>query len=508
MTPSTELFDLIKSMSKSEKRLFKVDGSKDGKDRQFLLLFNAVEKMKHYDEASLKRDFDGEPFLKNLAMSKRYLKERIMNCLRRFGNYPIDRLKVAEVLANVRIFKEKGLVAQAFKEIRRLQKQLRKEESFAYLHLALNVEYVLLTSAMDPKQNLRLLEVQEDQHFVLKTLNVAQTIRSVYSKLLVLEQQNRVARTIEQIVEAKGILDLLNNISAEHLPSYIARWDFFNCHSQYYAYIGSPIQALPFNRKLLKLFRTRDEKFQQENFSHHLGMVQNYLSACLGGREFIDFQEQLNFLKSHAVDHKYARQLWILYALYYFNNSGNFSEGCKLVKEELSSNAFGWDMFYSFLRPHLFTQIAYAYFGNSEFETAIDWIERIKQTRTEQEDLYFFAHIVQVICHYELGNMQLIESLYRSVYRSLKKAERIHGLEQVLLKIFRESLKAKDRAELLKVFRTSVRPLASLRSSPKTWSNFYFIDYAAWAESKAEGLSFQNCVKEKFRENVSKTHDL
>ena len=57
MKPSAELFDLVKSLSKSEKRFFKLSSSLQTGEKNYLQIFDAIEKQPNYDEAALKKQF-------------------------------------------------------------------------------------------------------------------------------------------------------------------------------------------------------------------------------------------------------------------------------------------------------------------------------------------------------------------------------------------------------------------------------------------------------------------
>jgi hypothetical protein len=50
MKPSNELHDLIKSLTKSEKRFFKLHSSLQAGDKNYLRIFDAIDKQKVYDE--------------------------------------------------------------------------------------------------------------------------------------------------------------------------------------------------------------------------------------------------------------------------------------------------------------------------------------------------------------------------------------------------------------------------------------------------------------------------
>ena len=57
MKPSTELFQLIKSLSKSEKRYFKLTSSLQSGDKNYMKLFDAIELQDSYDEQEIKINF-------------------------------------------------------------------------------------------------------------------------------------------------------------------------------------------------------------------------------------------------------------------------------------------------------------------------------------------------------------------------------------------------------------------------------------------------------------------
>ena len=65
MKASTELFDLVKSLTKSEKRFFKLTSSLQSGEKNYLKIFDHIEKQKNYDEEELKHEFRNETFVKH-----------------------------------------------------------------------------------------------------------------------------------------------------------------------------------------------------------------------------------------------------------------------------------------------------------------------------------------------------------------------------------------------------------------------------------------------------------
>ena len=73
--PYDHLHRLISSMTKSEKRHFKIYSNRHvkGNENNYVRLFDLVEKQKKYDEEKIKKALHGSTFVKRLDVVKRYL---------------------------------------------------------------------------------------------------------------------------------------------------------------------------------------------------------------------------------------------------------------------------------------------------------------------------------------------------------------------------------------------------------------------------------------------------
>ena len=88
MKPSNELFNLIQSLSKSEKRFFKLSSSLQDGDKNYLKLFDYIEKQKKYDEAELKNHFQKEKFIKfGLMLELKIMLKKYLMSLKIFKNH-------------------------------------------------------------------------------------------------------------------------------------------------------------------------------------------------------------------------------------------------------------------------------------------------------------------------------------------------------------------------------------------------------------------------------------
>ena len=70
----SDLFQLVKSLSQSEKRYFRVARQAD-RAAAYMRVFDWMEGLETYEEEAAFAEFEGESFLKQFGVLKNYLKE-------------------------------------------------------------------------------------------------------------------------------------------------------------------------------------------------------------------------------------------------------------------------------------------------------------------------------------------------------------------------------------------------------------------------------------------------
>ena len=115
MKPSPELFNLIQSLSKSEKRFFKLSSSLQEGEKNYLKLFETIEKQQQYNEAEIKKKYENEKFIQHLPSEKNHLYKLILKSLRGYhsdnsiNSILKQELKNIEILYNKALYKTKLL---------------------------------------------------------------------------------------------------------------------------------------------------------------------------------------------------------------------------------------------------------------------------------------------------------------------------------------------------------------------------------------------------------------
>ena len=149
MKPSTELFKLIKSLTKSEKRFFKLSSSLQSGDKNYLKIFDFIERQPNYDENELKKVFKGETFIKHLPSEKNHLYKLILKSLRSYYSEQSVDSTLKQEIKNVEILYNKALYKECEKFVSRAKETAKKYEKFYYWFELIGWEKRLLESAFE-----------------------------------------------------------------------------------------------------------------------------------------------------------------------------------------------------------------------------------------------------------------------------------------------------------------------------------------------------------------------
>ena len=164
--------------------------------------------------------------------------------------------------------------------------------------------------------------------------------------------------------------------------------------------------------------------------AHYIKGIHNLLNAHFDLRDHRNFAKTLKTFETFAQTERVQQNenfriqsfLYIVQAkINQHFLKGTFTEGLLLVPEiENKLNEFAL-----FVDPHrvmvLNYKIGSLYFGSGDFETSIDYMQKIINENVGlRYDLQCYARLQHLLAHYELGNYELLEYLSRSVHRFVR----------------------------------------------------------------------------------------
>ncbi len=508
---SEDLFILIKTLSKSEKRYFKVFAAQHAVENTvYIALFDALVTQKQYDEKDiLKRERSIHP--KQFHNLKSYLYKLIRKSLRIYHSSKSIEMELKEMLQDVEIFRNKGLYEQCKKILLKAKKTGYKYEKYLQLLEILNWEKKLLQTQGNTQSSGNGLEnLIREEKLVLEKLDIERKHKDIRLAIFQHYSINNVARNKEEAEAYRTITD--NNLSAQEdsVLTYDAKRDFYYIKSLYYYAVGDLANCYTHQKKLLDLLESHPEQLR-EQLIYYTTALGNYSHVCFLTKRYEECSHIIE--KMRAIPAKSIRTQIVIFRDSYmrelelYMGTGEFDKGIALIKNIEQGIHFFKRKFPSTYIVVLYFNIAYLYFGTGDYSRSVFWLNKIfndPSLKGSQINHHCFAQILNLILHFELGNQDLLESIVKSTYRFLYTRNRLYKFENSVLNfVGKKLLKIKTHKELIEAFKELKTELEEIIIDRFEKQALEYFDFISWLESKIENRPFAEIVSEKARKRVN-----
>lgn len=483
MVKKEALHLLIRSLTKSEKRYFRLFCQREASGKNYLRLFDAIEKQEVYDEAAIKKLFAGEVFVKQLHVTKHYLKKLILKSLRNFHAEISKDALLKDMLRNVEILFKKELYQLC-------ETELKKSEELA-------TRYELVGGAVEITGWRRKLEqARKPGNYPVFRSIVAEQGEAI-RKLQNLNDYWKVAIDVSSSMFAnasasRGDTALLNQVS-----------NALTLEAKVLHYNTSYLKFLQENREeeaeqalqvLIALHEQYPERILEEPGLYVSG-INNLVSFLLFKKRNEDALKLIARAKSayegwdltsesktlvKQMLRTYNIELEIYRSTKTFHTQAGFIES---TERFVTNN--GHRMPAEYLVSFWF-QLANIHFMMKNFSRSLHWVNQLLNARLKGErvDLQAQAHFLNLMVHLEQQNLFVLRYFVDSARRFLKKSKEVQPFEEVLLKFFVKM----GKLELLE-YKNAFRELQSQlfpagEPSLVPVEILGYIDYREWLASK------------------------
>ena len=180
------LFRLVKSLTKPEKRHFKLYANRTmgDQERKFMVLFDLLDKQESYDEQHLLQKLPGKTTKGRLANLKRHLFKQLLTSLRlTYINKQID-IEIREQLDFARILYSKGLYMESLRLLERI-KGIAIDHHQDILHL----EIIEFQKLIESRHITRSRQVEKKMERLLEESTLRSRITQTASEMINLNIQ-------------------------------------------------------------------------------------------------------------------------------------------------------------------------------------------------------------------------------------------------------------------------------------------------------------------------------
>jgi hypothetical protein len=487
MKPTEELFELIKSLNKSEKRYFKLYFS-SRENVNYITLFNEIESREAYDEKAIKEKFKDEKFTKQLTFTKNYLYNSIINSLISYNRSKSTETQLTGLVIKLRILFKKGLYRQYFKAIKKYKAKAWEYEKFYIL-----LEITRLQRLISETKKFRTFDpgkLYEEESEILKKIENTGKYSSLFCQASQLKREVGISGDKTKISRADYILsdDLLkdrqNALSTQALEYY------YNIKRTLYSLKGYSGKEFYYSRKRLECIEKNPKSFRDDIIDNRKEALYSLIMLSIERGSIHEFDIYLDKYKSIPAvteDDKIDREVTPPYVMLQFIiSSKQLEEGEKAaagVKKNL--HAYKGKLDRDIELESMFALVKYR-FDRTEFDGALyELNELLSHPLIEyRKDIHTYAKLMNVLIHYELGNFELLEYLIESTKRHLSREKEQYRSEIAGINLIKKAIMVRPGRHRIDLTGEMERVIKKIKTPENKKIRFHYFDLADWLEEK------------------------
>jgi len=505
MKPSTELFELIKSLSKSEKRFFKLSSSLQSGEKNYLKIFDAIDKQKDYDEEAIKKQFAKETFIKHFPSEKNHLYKLILKSLRAYHSDNSISSQLKQEIKNIEILYKKALFKECNKFLTRAKKIALQNEKFYYLFELISWEKQLLEEAYEAGEFDKDLDalIQEEQEVIEKLRNLAE-YHILYSRVNYVFRSGGYARneeqkhTVDEIAE--NYLIKGKNTALSTRAATICYYIKGLCDSTRLDYESSFIHFLR-----VKEILDNNPLIRKDLSKRYVRTLSNLLFCYIDSQ---NYDKSFELIEKMRVIHKtpgfnttdvkvqiftssYIAQLLI------YDQMGEYEKGLAIVDDIVNGIEEYGAKINKEQEVVFYYNLAYTYFGAGQYNKALFWINKVMNDNEQElrQDIYSFARLFNLVIHFELGNLDLLEYIIKSTMRYLSKRQKTYQTESTVMRGLRKLARITDEEEQNTLFLKLQTELEEGFKDSNERVILEYFDFNSWITSHVTNDTFAEVKK-------------
>ncbi len=489
---SEKLFELIHSMTMSEKRYFKIFSTKHviGEENNYVKLFSLIDQQSTYNEQAVR----SAAFVKNSSAEKNYLYHLIIKSLSAFHSDLNSKTKIYTLLQNVEMLYHKGLYDHCTQLIKRARVLAEKKELFVQL-LAINeMEIELFSKRFDYKNA---LETMENRDVIIDKMSNFAFIQKTTTQAYFDRIQKGTARSQTDLEIIKSYVDRQEISDSNFAQSKRAELYQLSLKTAHSYFANDKEKILEYAGKNVDHYEAWPFLIEFSTIGY-LSSLNNLIYAQLENGLIKELYQTISKLENCPREYQlnnspvslsrvfiYANNLKLLTAL----KQGEILEGVKLGNEIEKERKQHLSLISAPLLYDHYLYLTILHFINGDYKIALRYSNEILNDVKfkMKDDLLSMIRLVNLLIHFELGNAFSLVFLTQSVYQFLRRRKRDFKVEKVMIKFMTQYDKLNSVSEKKEAFLSLYERLENLKKEALENRPFLLFDLSKWAAAKAKG---------------------
>ena len=435
MNKKGNIFFLIKSLNQSEKRYFKLFCSIINVESNYLKLFEAIDNQDVYDEKKLKDIFANEPFVRQLHVTKIYLSRLILKSLRNYHHKISKTAEITDLIRDIEILFTKELFDQCYFTIQKAEKLAIHYEKLALLAEILDWKRKLYLSKFGANRE-KLQEIDNLATETMEKLHSLQKYWAITTDLMRFNQPGSRAQSFQPQLVSK---------TAGEPKTLRAKILFHHLLYSQGVMSGNEQSGEQSLEKLITLIEDHPHQIKDDP-GPYLNSLNNKITFLILHHRYNEvvplikkirlISDQYGIKKTHKLRLRTLLRTYNI-ELELYRDQKDLEKG-KVLMRTIQSFLEKYEKSV----PDNYFILFWNQFANIEFmdnnhSQALVWVNKIMQIKSDARlDIQRYARLLQLIIHFELGNIIFLRYSIDSCRRFLRKKTNATPFERLCLKHF------------------------------------------------------------------------
>jgi hypothetical protein len=406
-----DLFLLIKSLSRGEKRFVKLNSTLYEKENesQIMRLFDLLDRMEKFDEAELKKVFSSSV----LNVLKTRLYSTVMLLLGQMHTDRTVETKIFSLLAQFQVLRMKGMHAASLKILEKAKMrclatgryELAAEVVRCYKEVSFGVKEQEMVWEFE-------FEISQKMHLISMLTSISGYLESYY-------HQNGFARSRVEFDSLENKAGFLQEVDVHSENGTEILFHYHHAKAWYFLITGKTDLA---KIHLLDVFQLMSDTelvaLDPKWIDRELKIRLLFIRICLTRQEWLEAELALEDLSSRELGYSYRDEFFAL-SIEFYLKTGNF-EYCKSLVDMASAQ---FQKFNAAIQPRQFElvlNVVRYYLFADELRPAVRFANQvIKQSEGEWKKVYLQAELINQMCYFCNDHSEIMESTRRSFRRKM-----------------------------------------------------------------------------------------
>ncbi|NUO00855.1 MAG: hypothetical protein HUU01_09610 [Saprospiraceae bacterium] len=512
-----ELFELIHTLSVSEKRYFKVfaAGNK-ATDINYVALFDALCELDRYEESALidkllgkNKSSRGKKTGENLNQDMHYLYRVLLQAMRQYNHGSFAHIQIRDMICDSIFLRDRGLYKQAEKRIIKAKELSKKFHNYIALLDLNRIERTLIWSLEGTNEADKIASLISEKEHIMEVLDEEMAYEDLYAIVSnAVNRQNLFISNDERTIELVNKINALFSQKKPEQLSAFARLRRYQIGLLHKIAENQVEESHIYANQLLEWWENHPALKQEELFRYQISLTK-VISFLFLNQEFektIGLIQRIRERNSTTANGKaLIFRFIIVQELFYYLNSGNIDKAqnmLPMIEEGIRIYPLSLKR-----KMAIIYNAAMAAFFAEDYSYCETWLLRliVHSDSSIREDLVRKAFLLRVILLEAKADRQ--EKAIRAARKYFRKSDpgskapkpdsKKESLETTILNLITKVMTAPPVVrEKEEAVRKLLNYLNGLASNPQSRRLGGLDEFTLWCQSKLKGQSLRKVLEE------------